>query len=315
MYGWIGKLTAVLGRQRLGAVFVKWFPEGLVITFLAGTGRFLYWAAPGIRRLIHMNMLEVLGEHGMDSRDIKPLVRRYLTELAATLFELLFLAGQLPERGERNIRVTGLAHLDDALADGRGAVLYAPHLGNFFYYFWRLSQTYDCLAVATAGSPELRPLYLNFARLGCKGLDYDSTPPLELMKRIKSHLSGGGVVFLLGDFYRPSFPVTRLFGRITRGPYGAALLALDDLVPVVPCSGFRESGFRHRVELGKPVRLYEAYTRKERAEAMEELNRALERRILEHPEQWFYWIQCHERWERGLSTGTAPRIPDGVKEA
>ncbi|WP_438445769.1 lysophospholipid acyltransferase family protein [Gorillibacterium sp. sgz5001074] len=296
MYAGIGKLTGAGPWGRIGRWAARSLPEAVLYTGLELAGFLLRLAVPRLHRRILTNMGVVLLEQGLRHADLKRMARSYWTQLTVAMFELLCMADELPAHGMRRIAVNGEEHLDEALEEGKGAIIYAPHTGNFFFTYWRLSQSYDCLAVATAGSAELRPLYLRFQQLGCKGLDYDATPPLELLRRLKSHLAGGGVIFLLGDFYRPTFPVSRLFGRLTRSPSGAAQLSLEHGVPVVPCCSFREGRFRHRVELGRPIRLYEAYGRKERTKAAEELNRVLEQGILRHPEQWFYWFQSHERW-------------------
>ncbi len=104
---------------------------------------------------------------------------------------------------------------------------------------------------------------------------------------------------MLGDFYRPAFPAARLFGRETRGPAGAAQLALELKTPVIPCYGYREQGLKHRLVLEEPVYLHESFTRRERAEAMNVLNGKLESMIRRKPEQWFYWFDVHERWHKG----------------
>ncbi|UUZ79261.1 hypothetical protein LJK88_29220 [Paenibacillus sp. P26] len=148
-------------------------------------------------------------------------------------------------------------------------------------------------------------MYLKFLNLGCPGLDYDNTPPLELYRRLKKHLAAGGVVFLLGDFWRPSFPVSRFFGRRTRTPEGAAMLAIEQQVPVVPFYGFRERGFRHRLIFKEPLYLYSSFTRATRTDAANLLNRFMERVIRERPEGWFYWFNAEERWEPELPQDTA----------
>lgn len=294
MYESIGKLA---NNKKTGILvrLIRLLPSRLAYFAAAGTGLLLLIVQPRLRRIIAGNMEEVLTE--CSRKEIRGFVRKYFINLAVTLYQLVLDVSRLPEQGEKLIRLEGEAHLRRALSNGRGAILYAPHVGNFFYYYWKLSQRLPCLAVATAGSPELRPIYMNFQRMGCKGLDYDDTPPVELIRRLRSHLEEGGAVFILGDFYRPSFPETQLLGRRTRGPAGAAMLALERQAPVVPCFGYREHGFRHVIELGEPVHLHELFTRHERTEAMLHLNDILSRQICTKPEQWFYWFEAHKRWK------------------
>lgn len=256
--------------------------------------------------LIRRNMAELLPREGRTGGEqaacINSCLRGYYLHAARTLYELLAAETLLPA-GKAHIRLDGEERLQAALKLGKGAILYAPHTGNFFYGYWRLSRNYPCLTVATASDPGLRPLYLCFQRLGCQGLDYDDTPPLELMRRLRSHLQKGGVVFLLGDFYRPSFPPSVLFGRDTRGPAGAAMLGLELGSPVLPARCLREKDMSHRLVLEEPILLQERFARNQRAEAMALLNRRLEEQILEEPSQWFYWFNAHERWQHDKTEG------------
>ncbi len=123
-----------------------------------------------------------------------------------------------------------------------------------------------------------------------------------MYRTLKKHVQNGGVVFLLGDFWRPSFPLSKLFGRVTRTPEGAAMLALEQQVPIVPFYGFRSQGFKHRLVVGEPFILHSPETssvRSARADANLILNSFVERVIREQPASWFYWFNVHERWENG----------------
>jgi KDO2-lipid IV(A) lauroyltransferase len=138
---------------------------------------------------------------------------------------------------------------------------------------------------------------MKFYEMGCDGLDYDNTPPLEMLRSLKKHLANNGIVFILGDFWRPAFPLSEFFGRLTRSPEGAAMLSIEQRVPVVPFYGGRLKGFTHRLVFERPMFLYEQYQRSQRSEATNQLNRFMEQVICCHPDQWFYWFNADERWE------------------
>ncbi|MDF2923387.1 MAG: lipid biosynthesis acyltransferase [Paenibacillaceae bacterium] len=303
MYAWIGRLTGYdSGKIGWGSLFAR-LPLRLTEWLLRGIGLLLYMFMHRQRASVAGNMRDLLAGAGeseaaaASSRQIRRHVREYFVHAASTLYELLLESRTLPEQRGGRIRIHNELSLIHALEEGKGVILYAPHLGNFFYFYWLLSQRYECLTVATASSPELAPLYHRFQEMGCAGLDYDKTPPLELFRKLKHHLASNGVVLLLGDFYRPSFPSTRLFGKATRGPEGAALLALEQHAPVIPCCIVRESGMNHRIVLEEPLHLHKHYARSQRGEATLRLNSYLETMIRRAPEQWFYWFNAHERWD------------------
>ncbi|MGG1550664.1 lysophospholipid acyltransferase family protein [Paenibacillus ferrarius] len=302
MYEWIAKLTAGEGQGGLWQKVLTLLPVRIVFRLCSMLAYFaMFKARKGILAQISCNMADLLGP--MSTAQLQLLTRQYVCNAMFTLFEIIFLSKRLPPLADKLFQVDGEAHLEEALkqANGKGFIVYTPHVGNFFYYYWYLTRKYDCLTVASAGSPELRPMYLQFQAMGCQGLDYDSMPPLELYRTLKKHVNRGGVVFLLGDFWRPSFPVSRFFGRMTRTPEGAAMLALEHQVPIVPMHGYRGRDGKHRLVFHAPL-LYchgnPLNGRQARADVNVELNRFMETVIRAHPASWFYWFNAHERWER-----------------
>ncbi|WP_110514023.1 lysophospholipid acyltransferase family protein [Herpetosiphon llansteffanensis] len=299
MYQLLAQLTT--NPQRLARVrrIGRWLPQRLVIglSWMLAVG--LYLVVPRLRRHLQANVVHVLLDGSWLWRT--GVCVRYLQHLLLLLYEVLIGIERL---NCEHVLLEGTEHIEAALAQGRGVILYTPHQGNFFYSYWRLAQRYNCLTVGTAGSPELRPLYEQFHQLGCAGFDYDATSPRELIRGLRQHLQANGVVFLLGDFWRPNFPEASFFGLQSRTPQGAATFALEDNVPIVPCYSLRE-GKRHRLICQAPVHLGRSFGRKQRREATDELNEWMASIISENPSQWLYWFNCQERWE-----GDDQRLPE-----
>lgn len=292
MWDWIAKITRnQTGLYKL-APWVLLLPRPLIRFIIWTGGLIIYHAGSRTRRQIQKNMAEILTN--TTHKTIRKYARNYFHTLVYTIYEILFESGILHRIKDWKFHCIGEEHLEKALRLGRGAILFAPHMGNFFFYYWYLSKKYPCLTVASGGSQILRPFYQQFQALGCQGLDYDNTHPLELMRLLRKHLNNNGVVLLLGDFWRPNFPEATLFGHTTKSPIGTAALALDLRVPVLPFYGWHDHGFHHQMVLAKPVFLYMMYGRQQRAEAVEALNRILENMIRKVPGQWFYWFNIHE---------------------
>jgi len=251
----------------------------------------LWVGAPGLRRRVETSMRDVLPE---SARFGQTLV--YFACLWRLLYEVMIGVFHLEHAGAERFKLEGVEQLEAALALGRGAILFAPHLGNFFYAYWYLCRHYPCLTVGTAASPELRPLYQTFYDLGCGGLDYDATPPREMLRTLRRHLANNGVVLLLGDFWRPAFPHARMFGRDVRSPQGAAVFALEDGVPIVPFHTVRKGRHQHLI-FAPPRYLSQEFARHERTAATNSLNQWLSTTIAAHPTQWLYWFNVTERWE------------------
>ncbi|MZP30726.1 lipid A biosynthesis acyltransferase [Heliobacterium undosum] len=319
MYEWIGKITADAGRLDVIGRWAACLPRPVALAACQMLGRALYDRAGSVRERVKANMGELLGElqghprgeswgesqgESGESR-LEACCREYFLHGALGLYEVLVAFSDPKQRLDRFFTIEGEEYLETALASGRGAILFTPHLGNFFYYYWLLSRRYPCLTVGTTDSPEIRPVYERFHRMGCRGLDYDATSPSELVRKLRLHLEENGLVFLHGDFWRPHFPQAHFFGRPTRSPGGTALLALEMGVPVVPFYGRRIRGFEHRLVFCPPIYLHKEFRPHERTEATNRLNRLLAEMIAWVPEQWFYWFNVHERWEKRAMTGAA----------
>ncbi len=312
MYEWIGQLTADEGRLRKARQILQHVPDFIIVFICSVAGMVMFVAFASLRRRILRNMRELLrsrlGSFGFGFGFPRVFARgaAYFGHLAITLYELLIVAPHLAEDGREahradvlsnSFHIKGRDHIELALQQNKGVIIFAAHTGNFFYYYWWLSQQYHCLAVATAASEPLLPIYLTFQKLGCHGLDYDRTPPIAMLNTLRKHLRNNGVIFLLGDFWRDVFPMSKLFNRSTRSPGGAAMLALNYSVPIIPLFSRRMFGLKHHMEFGESIQLSEQFEKDEYTEATNSLNVYLEQMILSTPDQWFYWFNVDDRWE------------------
>ncbi|MBA3470457.1 MAG: lysophospholipid acyltransferase family protein [Herpetosiphonaceae bacterium] len=291
MYAMIAYLTTDARRLARIRRWGSWLPAPGVTALCWLLAALLWVVAPGLRRRVKTNMREVLPD---SARRGQTLV--YFVSLWRLLYEVMIGVYHLKRDGADRFKLEGAEQLEAALALGRGVILFAPHLGNFFYAYWYLCSQYPCLTVGTAASPELRPLYQTFYDLGCDGLDYDTTPPREMLRTLRRHLANNGVVLLLGDFWRPAFPRARMFGHDVRSPQGAAVFALEDGVPIVPFHTVR-AGCHQRLVFGPARHLSQEFARHERTAATNSLNQWLATTIARHPTQWLYWFNVAERWE------------------
>jgi lauroyl/myristoyl acyltransferase len=304
IFYWIGQLVNHPKLLRWLRVWTLRMPRFLVFMLVSLLGWGIYLCAHSSRNLIIRNMGELLPH--LSRRERRRTCRRYLIHEILTIYEQAIEYRRALTRkgsGHAQFHFEGLEHLDEALKLGRGAIVYTPHLGNYFYQYWILSQKYNCSTVVTAGSEDLRMLFAGMYWSGLKGYDYDNVPPLDLMRNLRAHLRENGVLFILGDFWRPGFPDCTLFGKPSKAPAGTMILSLLQKVPVLPFYGWREGWYDHRLVFEPPVYLYKKYTTDQKPEALEELSRIMEQLISKVPEQWLFWFNVHERWEAAGSKG------------
>ncbi|MBN1772976.1 MAG: hypothetical protein JXB32_17030 [Deltaproteobacteria bacterium] len=212
-----------------------------------------------------------------------------------------------PERTRREalarVEVEGLGAYESATADGGGALVVTGHLGN-----WDLA----ACSQAFAG----RRLTLLSRRLSNRGLDRywmerrralgleiveERTPLVRLVERVRA---GRTLVLIVDQATPPELGGVRVpfLGReawTTRLP---ALLAVRTGAPLFPVFVHSPAGAPHRIRIedplwgdaaaGRPAERVLALTRA--------LNRRLERRVREQPDQWL-WL--HRRWKGFPASG------------
>jgi lauroyl/myristoyl acyltransferase len=295
VYTIIEKLTRHSFNRKAILLLSRILPERFFIVGLHIISKLLFYFYPNLRKTIMQNMESTLGN--IDKRTLNQNCKNYFTHFMFTLFEILTAKNILSQSLTNRFVTQDEHYLEQVLKEGKGAILFVPHIGNFFYYYLYLSKKYNCLTVATASHAELSPLYLLFKELGCKGLDYDQTPPLTLFRTLQNHLDENGVIFLFGDFCRPQFPLSKMFDRLIRCPNGSAMLALNKRIPIIPFYGFRVDQFTHQLVFDKPQYLHEFFHPSERQAATNYLNLFLEKYITAVPEQWLYWFDIHQKWQ------------------
>lgn len=297
MYDIIRKFSQNLRLRSILSKIIILIPNPLLILLCTRLSRLIKSFNPDLHQHTLRNMIKFM-HPSYKLSTIRSYCQDYFKNFILMLVEILFLSPSLKTKMHKIIAAEGKEHLDSALKHGKGAILFSSHTGNIFYYYYYLSQHYPSLVVATAIDEDLHQLYLIFHRMGCQGLDYDTTNKREMLKIIKKHLDSNGIIVLFGDFWRPDFPLSTMFGRPTRTPRGAASLALDLRVPVVPFYGFRIDGLKHKLVFEEAVYLDQLFTRHDKAGAVVFLNSILERFIMfVKPSQWFYWFNIHTRYE------------------
>lgn len=109
------------------------------------------------------------------------------------------------------------------------------------------------------------------------------------LKGLMSYIRSGGIAVILNDQYALDGVEFRFMGQTAKTSVDPAKIAMRCGAHFIPFYGIRKSNgvdfkvcFEKPIEAGDPVAMTRSY------------NESLERRIREHPEQWF-WI--HRRWK------------------
>ncbi|HYU21153.1 MAG TPA: lysophospholipid acyltransferase family protein [Chloroflexota bacterium] len=240
---------------------------------------------PGHYRRARHNMAHVLGPSA-DPREISRRVRGVFRNYGKYMIDLLWLPQAHFQDLDRNFRIVGLDHIDQAMRRGNGLVLVTAHMGN-----WDLAGA----VLAGKGYPvnviveTLEPLRWNERvqdireRVGMKAI------PLENgVRDMLAVLRSNEILGVLIDrpLDRDGIPV-RFFDAVTRVPEGAAKLALRTGAGVV-AAGIVRQGRRFVAHVSPLLDVEPSGDRtRDAQELTQQAMNWLESVIHQYPEQWF----------------------------
>jgi len=181
-----------------------------------------------------------------------------------------------------SVEVVGRAHLDEALARGRGVVITSAHIGNWELAAVMLAQMGYALH-AIAGVALTRwlsgPVRDSRARLLLKTIS-----PVDCFRKAIGALEENEIVALLVDGHIFSRGVTvEWFGRPSPFPPGAGLIAQRAGAPVVPSYCERLGRGRFRLVVEPPIDPASFATT---AELHQGIAASAERYVRSHLDQW-----------------------------
>jgi KDO2-lipid IV(A) lauroyltransferase len=299
---------AVLARHRLSRIALSLTHDRTSASAIAlaepapiavpAMGRFLYRFVPVRRDVVRANLRRVFGDTA-PAADIDQLAAAHYGHLWQLAGEFVRYAWMSEARRQALVRVENLDAFVAALAQGKGVFVLTGHFGN-----WEVATT-----AAIAQFPQMRGRF-HFVRRALKPQWLDRLvtrrfsqagfgvfPKRGSLDAILARLEQGDViVFPFDQHARPPDGIeVDFFGHPAWTFRSLAIMALATGAPVVPAAAWREPDGRHvlRFEEALPPLDCEDTNEAIRRNTLA-YNRALERLVLRHPEQW-YWV--HRRWK------------------
>lgn len=259
------------------------------------TGGLFYLLLSGKRRIIRANLRIITGRN-----DVERLVVSTFYKFSRNWTDVMLMMRLRGKRLDTLIgRRVGKEHLDRALADGCGAILISPHLGNWELGGLGLAEMGYPINVLTFREPdervnELREKVRSERGIGFIYVDRHDTSPLAIIEAVNA-LRRNEVLALLGDRDGSSHTASLdFFGRQTDIPLGAAYLALASGAPVFPVFVPLE-GNRYATIMEEPIRFSAGRGGHKDAitAGTAEILRVFENYIRAYPDQWYnffdYW--------------------------
>lgn len=193
-----------------------------------------------------------------------------------------------PEEVDWGFAVEGFAHLADALAAGRGAIIVLPHLGGWEWAgFWmtRVMGARVTVVVEPVEPPALFEFFAEFRRE--LGMDIVPLGP-DAGRAVLQALADNHVVCLLADRDILGDGIElEFFGETTTLPAGPATVALRTGAALLPVAVYFDEGSGHRAVVLPPMDVRrEGRLRDDVRRLTIEMAAILEELIRRAPEQW-----------------------------
>lgn len=250
-----------------------------------------------IRRKQAIENVRKVFPHFSEKQAMK-MARKSLFHMGLTLTEFFSMPFLWNKDFRKIVEIENEDILKEALAQKKGVFILSVHLGN---------GDFGAAALASWGYPIhiiskiFKSKWLNelwFASRKAKGVKF--IPPRKSSYEILKALKAKEAVIFVFDQYTgpPNGVLTTFFGHQTGTAAGLSLFAGRSGAPVLPMYTYRTGPFRHKIVV-KPEILFEEKASKDETiiHMTEKYNRAVEKAILEKPEQWM-WV--HRRWKKGF---------------
>ena len=279
---------------RILGVTIRWFPKRHAMVLGSSLGDFLYFALKKRRRIALENIQIAFGDE-MSVDEQAQICRRSFQQIGKTAIEFLRFPQLTFDNIWDEVTVEGKEHLMHALNQGKGAIVFLPHFGN-----WELlALVYGALIPnrAKAIAFPLKNRYLN-----ALVSQYRERLSLKLITRrraVRETLRALKEKFAIGFFADQNAGregiFVDFFGKPASAVRGPATLALKTGAPLLLSMDIRQPDDRHRVLITPEIDL-------ERSGDLEQdvqtntahILKILETYIRQYPDQWLW---THNRWK------------------
>jgi phosphatidylinositol dimannoside acyltransferase len=276
-----------IGVARASSRLAKAIPTRLRYWLADRLGDVTYWRTLGYRRNVLANLKRInraAGAPPPTARDVRSVFHISSRNWA----DLLTVPGRSTAQFDEEVAVSteSIAHLDAALARGKGAVLITAHVGAFDFMGHFLHARGYKLTIVT-GRTTARIVFDGVTYLRqSNGLSLVEATPSGVRRAIQTVLSGNCAVIVTDrDFFGNGVPV-EFFSERTTLPPGAVRIARDTGASIVPVFG-------KRVGLGHQLTIHESFEIPRTADlaadiqvGMSRVVRAMEIGLCDAPNQW-----------------------------
>jgi KDO2-lipid IV(A) lauroyltransferase len=265
-------------------------PRRIGRAMFGNLGALAYLVLGRSRKVALVNLRLIYGR-AVPDREIRRLARKAFVNLGRFAYDVARLRKATPQGLKRMVKVTGLDHLDGALARGKGVIALTGHVGN-----WELLGAYLSLmgyrinVLATRlKDARLDELVVGIRRnVGLAVLERSggAKEALRCLKR------GEILGVLIDQDTSVDSVVVDFLGKPTKTAVGPVKLASRTGAAIVPLAMLMTEEGEYRIDVREPVAVSgdEGLLR----EDVERCSKAVEAFVRAEPSQW---VWMHKRWK------------------
>jgi len=274
------------------APLIRLLPRGLALRLGRNVGKLSRWFLPERRNLALDNVRQAFPE--WSPQQVTALVRQNFEQLGMSAIDSLRLDLFAVDKPEEYFDITGVEHLREAQALGRGVILLTGHLGFWEagnYVFPALGVPLDTIAKPLKNRLTDAYFYRIRTHFGADILNSRK----GARRILKSLQSGRAIGVLLDQHISPPGSIqVDFFGRKAYVTTAITNLAMKYQIPILPTFCLRQPDNRYKAWI-EPLILLEGEGEVALAENTRYLTNIIEQAIRRDPGQWF-WM--HKRWRK-----------------
>ena len=244
-----------------------------------------------------------------DVEEAKRIAKASVTRFGRMIVDVLRYPEIKDGKYKEMFTMDGREYLEDAKADGKGAIVIALHSGN-----WELlggilaSEGYPLISVAMQQQGDADRFINEYRTMMHQHVTY-KTGVREMVKELQK---GSFIGLIMDQDPGDQGQLVPFFGYETLTPVGPAAMARMQNVPIIPITiRFDEYTEKHEITVHPPIYTEKTDDRKrDITVTLTTLNEWLEDYIRRYPEDWF-WLHNRWKWTRRLY-GDKIEVPPDV---
>ena len=268
------------------------------------------------RRLAIRNLRQVF--QGQKSEvEIQKIAKQCFNDFGRGMVEVIYYADR-PHLIADVVTIEGRQHLDEALKQGRGAILVSAHFGNFLLMYFRMIRAGYPTNVIMRRTRDVKfEKYISDFRrsFGLKTI-YD-LPPRKCIHDSLRALRNNELLFILLDqnYGTDGRVFVDFLGQPAATAAGPVIFSCRTQAPVLPVFIERNGRGRHTLTIEPPLELNICANESDTLrENVARITQVIEARIKRQPHLWGGWM--HKRWKskppRQLTLGE--RLNEKIRE-